>query len=210
MSVILQNIILGISLAAPIGPANVAVMKQGFSKGFFFGFITGLGVVTADLFYLLVIYFGISPFFKIPIIQTAIWILGAIILFLMGYRSIKEFFNKTDFNEEKPKEKNAFLEGFLINISNPMAIVWWTGVFGASLSESLNLSADKLKVLFSSMAIIVGLLIWVFTVALLTHWGKRFLNEKSMGYISLIAGLLLIIFGLKFGYNAVTFISNAK
>ncbi|MDO8495302.1 MAG: LysE family transporter [bacterium] len=201
MSVIFQNIILGISLAAPIGPANIAIIKKGLNAGFISGFILGIGVVTADIFYLLLIYFGLSRILNIPIIQSVTWIFGSIILLYLGYQSIKENFRRIDLEDQRSVEKNSFIDGFLINISNPMTIVWWIGVFGSALTESLNKSVDKFSALLHSMAIIVGLLAWVFTVALLTNWGKKFLNEKSMGYISLIAGAFLVAFGLKFGYN---------
>ena len=207
MSVILQNIILGISLAAPIGPANIAIIRKGLKKGFLAGSLTGIGVVAADTFYLLIIYFGLSPFFNIAVVQTAIWILGAGILLYMGYHSIKEYV-RIEPDHQETKERSSFVEGFLINVSNPMAIVWWTGVFGSALNESLNKSGDKTHALLNSMTIIIGLLAWVFSVALLTHWGKRFLNEKSMRYVSLAAGILLIIFGLKFSYNAILSITS--
>lgn len=209
-STILQNIILGISLAAPIGPANIAVIKKGLNKGFISGFLVGVGVVTADTFYLLLIYFGLSNFLNIPILQTVIWVLGSVVLLYMGYKSIKEYFVTTTLDELKPSQRNSFAEGFIINLSNPLAIVWWTGVFGSALAEALKKSAARFEVLLNSLTIVVGLLLWVFTVALLTHWGKKFLNEKSIKYISLIAGCLLLGFGLKFGYNAVLALANLK
>ncbi len=208
MPTLLQNIFLGISLAAPIGPANIAVIKKGFSKGFISAFLVGLGVITADTFYLILVYFGLSLFLNIPSIQTIIYILGAIILLYMGYGSIKEFFQEIKLDDQKSYKHNSFVEGFLINVSNPIAIVWWTGVFGATLTEALKTSSEKIQVLFNGATIVVGLLIWVFIIALLTHWGKRFLNEKSLKYISLVAGILLVSFGLKFGFSAIISITS--
>jgi hypothetical protein len=40
-------------------------------------------------------------------------------------------------------------------------------------------------------------------MSLLTHWGKRFLNERNAKYILVIAGLALILFGTRFAYNAI-------
>jgi threonine/homoserine/homoserine lactone efflux protein len=40
-------------------------------------------------------------------------------------------------------------------------------------------------------------------MSLLTHWGKRFLNERTARYILVIAGLALILFGIRFAYNAI-------
>ena len=56
MDLVLRNILLGISLAAPIGPSGVAVIQNGLRRAF----LTGLGVTLADATYLLVVFFGIS------------------------------------------------------------------------------------------------------------------------------------------------------
>ena len=60
MDLVLRNILLGISLAAPIGPSGVAVIQNGLRRGFRRAFLTGLGVTLADATYLLVVFFGIS------------------------------------------------------------------------------------------------------------------------------------------------------
>jgi len=45
---ILQHVILGITIAAPIGPASMAIIRNGLKDGFIGGFKTALGVVAAD------------------------------------------------------------------------------------------------------------------------------------------------------------------
>lgn len=200
---VIQNIILGISLAAPVGPVNVEVIKRGLKHGFFPAFLLSLGAASADTTYLLLIYFGLSNFINIPMVKTSIWIFGAIVLLYLGYQSIKEYFEKLDLEKSKVKtRRNSFAAGYMITISNPMTIVWWLGVFGAILSSTIQ-TVTKTTALLNSLTIIVGVVLWFFALSILLHWGKRFVNEKTMRCISIITGLILIGFGLYFGYNAV-------
>jgi len=101
-----------------------------------------------------------------------------------------------------PATRNPLLVGYLVNISNPIAIVWWLGVFGSLLGTAAN-GATKTSALLSSSTILIGILLWHSTVSLLTQWGKRILNEKTAKYIAGIAGLALVLFGLRFAYYAV-------
>ena len=65
---------------------------------------------------------------------------------------------------------------------------------------------SKVLVLILSSTILVGILIWHTTMAVLSSWGKRYLNERMVKYVLVVAGIALVIFGLKFAYNAVALI----
>jgi threonine/homoserine/homoserine lactone efflux protein len=90
----------------------------------------------------------------------------------------------------------------MITISNPMTIVWWLGVFGAILSSTIQ-TVTKTTALLNSLAIIIGVVLWFFALSILLHLGKSFVNERTMKYVSVIAGIILIGFELYFGYNVV-------
>jgi threonine/homoserine/homoserine lactone efflux protein len=200
---IIQNIILGLSFSAMIGPVSIEVIKRGLKNGFLPAFLLGLGATAADTTYLLLIYLGLSNFFNIPVVKTILWFFGALILLYLGYLSIKEYFDKIDLKKSNPKAgKNSFITGYLMTISNPMTIVLWLGVFGAIIASS-NQNLTKIVALLNTLTVIIGVLLWFFILSLLLHWGKRFINEKSINYISLIAGIVIIGFGLYFGYNAI-------
>jgi threonine/homoserine/homoserine lactone efflux protein len=81
-----------------------------------------------------------------------------------------------------------------------MTIVWWTGVFGALLASQTGTQAN-VSTFFSCLSILIGCFLWVFSLAALLHWGKKFINEKITGAISLIAGIFLIGFGVYFLYR---------
>ena len=203
MGEIVRNILLGISLAAPLGPSSVAVIQNGLQRGFLRAFLTGLGVTMADATYLLIVFFGISSFISIPVVKVLIWTLGASLLLYLGLQNIRGGARRLEL-EDKPltASRNPLLVGYLINISNPIAVVWWLGIFG-SLVSATSPGSTKIYSLLLSSTILVGILIWHTTMSLLTHWGKRFVNDKTANDISMVAGIALTLFGLRFAYLAI-------
>jgi len=203
MNDILHNILLGISIAAPIGPSSLAVIQNGLRRGFLRAFLTGLGVTMADATILLVIFFGLSGFVHLPLFKILIWTLGTFVLLYLGTQSIREALGKIDLETTRVSTTgNPLWVGYLVNISNPIAIVWWAGIFGSLLGASAG-NVAKLDALLNSATILVGILCWHTTTSILTHWGKRFLNERTARYILVIAGLALTLFGMRFAYNAI-------
>lgn len=197
-----RNILLGITLAAPIGPAGVTVIQSGLRSGFHRAFLTGLGITTADLTYMLVVYFGLAGFIEIPEVKIAIWSLGAVALVYLGVQSIREGGRQVDFEgAAPPANRPPFLVGFVVNISNPIAVVFWLGIFGSLISTPAG-QALGLSALAEGLAILAGILSWHTFMSGLTHWGKRFVNARSARVVSITAGIALVLFGLRFAYQA--------
>jgi len=201
---LLKNIVLGISLAAPIGPVSAAAIKNGFKGGFLPALTTGLGAASADTTILLLIYLGLARFIEIPAVQLVIWIGGSAILIYLGVTTMFEKPPSLD-AESGPKAPiaGAFASGYVIAISSPITIVWWLGVFGAILTDTVR-TATKLEALLSSLTIVLGVILWFVFLGGLLHAGKRFVNEKTFRAVSATAGVVIIGFGVYFAWRAVT------
>lgn len=195
----IKYLILWISLGAPIWPVNIEVIKTGLKYGFPSAFLLALWAVLADITYMLIIYYSwLSNFVMIQIIRNLILLFGAFVLFYLWYQWIKESFQILLIRTQKNNSnKNVFFIGYIIAISNPMTMVWWVGVYWAVLWSLTIKQADSL-ILLNSFIIIVGLILWFFMLSIMLHRGKRFINENSMKYISLISGISLIWFWLYF------------
>lgn len=203
MNDLLRNILLGLSLAAPIGPAGLAVIQNGLRHGFWRALITGLGVTLADTTYLLLVFFGLSGLIDKPPVKVVIWSLGALVLIYLGVQSIRESFRSVDLDRNVvPSARHPLLAGYLVNISNPIAIVWWLGVFGSLLGSSAG--GSRLNALLGSSSILIGILMWHISASFLSHWGKRLLGSKLVQIISGVAGLALVGFGLRFAWLAIS------
>lgn len=199
---ILQNLMLGLTLAVPIGPVSVAVIKKGLMHGFIPSFIMGMGAVCADMTYLLAVYLGLSNIFTLAPVTTATWFFGSSLLLYMGYKSVRDYSDGVVFTAPPENKQGPFAHGYLLTLLNPMTVIWWLGVFGPILGLSLQ-SDIQLFTLLNSFAIIAGIILWYLFLSLVLHWGRRFINEKSMGYATLAAGLVLFGFGIIFAYNGV-------
>lgn len=203
MNLILRNIVLGLSLAAPLGPSGIAVLQNGLREGFPRAFLTGLGVTMADATYLLLVFFGLSRFLEVPVVRVGVFAVGAVALIYFGFRSLSEARHSIDLGRDvAATARNPLLTGFIVNASNPIAAVWWLGVFGSLLSESAGATGtSRLAALLSSATILIGILMWHTTTSVLTHWGRRFVNERWARLVSLLAGIALLLFGVRFAYN---------
>jgi threonine/homoserine/homoserine lactone efflux protein len=201
---LLQNILLGLTLAAPIGPVNLEIIKRGLNSGFKQAFLTGAGAMSADATYLTLIFFGLTTFLNITFMKIFLGIVGSIILIYLGALSVKEFFRHSENKSKSPQQlfSNSYITGYVLAISSPMTIVWWTGVFGALFASQTN-TVTNISAFFSCLSILLGCFLWVFSLAAVLHFGKNFINKKTTGFISLIAGIFLIGFGFYFMYRTI-------
>jgi len=197
---LVQNILLGLTLAAPIGPVNVEIIKRGMNSGFRQAILTGVGAMSADATYLTLIFFGLTAFLNHPTMKIILGMAGSLILIYLGAASIREGFNSTAAetnHQTKRIFKNSYITGFMLAISSPMTIVWWTGIFGALVASQARPQTD-LSAFLSCLSILLGCFLWVFFLAALLHWGKKFINDRMTRVISLVAGIFLTGFGIYF------------
>jgi threonine/homoserine/homoserine lactone efflux protein len=208
MNVIFSYIFLGLSLAAPIGPVNAAQLDRGIKGGFFNAWLVGLGATIADLFYMLLVYLGLVNFLEIPFIKSFLWIFGFFVLVYTGIESLLGAGKITIQNQRaKVTYSRSFMSGFFMSLANPLTIMFWLGIYGSVLANAVAAYSTNQLILYSS-AIIIGLLIWDFTMACVASTFRRFLTNQLLITISVISGLSLIGFGLYFGYQAFKLLVN--
>jgi threonine/homoserine/homoserine lactone efflux protein len=201
---LLQNILLGLTLAAPIGPVNVEIIKRGLNSGFRQAFLTGAGAMCADATYLTLIFFGLTSFLNNTFITNFLGTAGSFILIYLSAMSVRDFFKKAAAADDRQRRifKYSFVAGFALAISSPMTIVWWTGVFGALMASQGRIQTS-LAAFLSCLSILLGCFLWVFFLAAALHWGKKIINEQLTRLVSLIAGLFLTGFGIYFIFSDV-------
>lgn len=200
----IQQVVLGISLAAPVGPVNLEMIKQGVEKGFWHAWLVGLGGMTADIVFMVLIYSGLSPIFMYTYIQLSMYCIGFFLLFYLGFTSIKQGILKPEVEYKKEEVggvRQSYLTGFLIALSNPLNLIFWFGVYGSTLSSLLT-KVSKQEAILYSFCIISGIILWNLNIAFSIHFGRRLLQPKIISFITAAAGLTLIGYSIHFAYKA--------
>ncbi|OIK10278.1 amino acid transporter [Bacillus sp. MUM 116] len=202
MNIFLSYILLGLSLAAPIGPINAAQIDRGIRSGFLHAWLIGVGAVVADGVYMLIVYIGVVQFLETPIVKTFLWLFGCFVLIYTGIESIlKAGTLNLEYTRNKEPLIKSFFAGFLMSISNPLTILFWLGIYGSVLAKTAATSNNTELIIYSA-AIFIGLLVWDITMAGVSSSFRSFLTSRLLVMISLFSGLSLIVFGLYFGIQA--------
>jgi threonine/homoserine/homoserine lactone efflux protein len=201
IGILLSYIVLGITLAAPIGPVNSARLDKGIKNGFWHAWIVGVGSMIADGIFMLLVYLGMVQFLDIPFVQVFLWLFGGFVLLYTGIESIVGA-QKIEFSYSRKKESllKSFLTGFIMSITSPLSILFWLGIYGSVLAKTAEMNGTSMLLVYSSM-IFVGLTLWDLFVAGLTTGFRKYLNEASLKTISVLSGLSLVGFGVYFGFH---------
>jgi L-lysine exporter family protein LysE/ArgO len=201
LGIFLSYIFLGLSLAAPIGPINAAQINQGIKNGFFHSWLIGLGSIVADLCFILGVFFGVVHFLEIPLMKTFLWLFGSFVLFYTAFENLGSSTQITEPVRNKDSLSKTFMSGFLLSITNPLSILFWLGIYGSVLANTIN-RYDYLHLVMYGGAIILGLMIWDITMATLSSSFGKVLNDQVLKIISILSSLSLIGFAIYFGYQA--------
>ncbi len=90
LAFIVKKLILGMTLAAPIGPVSVEMIKRGLSHGFLSAFSVRLGGAFGNSLCLLAAYYGLSYLVAYPHIFNILGVIGSLLLIYMGYSTLQK------------------------------------------------------------------------------------------------------------------------
>ncbi|NBI29596.1 LysE family translocator [Chengkuizengella marina] len=204
---LIKHIILGLSIAAPIGPINIEILRRGLSQGFWPSLFVGAGGMTADCALMFFMYQGLARLLTLDGVQLTFIIFGAVVLMHTGLQSLikqKESIMTNEWHSINSSTglMNSFLTGVFIAAFNPLNILFWLGIYGSVLSETFN-DDNKIKAFFISSAVFIGIGLWNLNLALIVHFGRKSLNPSTLKRISLVASLIILGFGLHLSYQAI-------
>ncbi len=195
MSFFLRGLIIGFSIAAPVGPIGILCIRRTLAEGRMPGFVSGLGAATADALYGCVAGFGLT-FISSLLINQQGWfrIVGGAFLCYLGLRA---FFSKpTDqLTSEKGKGLGgAYASTFFLTLTNPITILAFAAIF-AGLGVA-NENRDYVSAVVLVMGVFLGsTLWWVILSSGVGLFRKRF-NLQALQWVNRFSGLILMGFGL--------------
>lgn len=184
---------IGLTHAIPPGPITFEVIKRGVSEGLLSALKVDLGAVAADAIFFVLIAIGLSQLLESSTGRIAMWLCGCALLVFLGLRGIYKLLRKNGaVNDDKEQGASPAAAGFLICITSPFAIVWWTGVFAGTMAVHLGNDVASLLAMFAGIAI--ACLGWYALIGMISAAGKKVFRPSWMSGLSLICSLMMLGF----------------
>lgn len=187
----LKSVLVGICLAAPIGPVVITVMQKSLSYGRKTGFKAAMGCAVMDTVYATLSFIALA-FIKgfldqhkllIAIVGGCVIIALGIIMFLSDpYKNVRS---------DKETGNRAFWQVALIILTNPGSIL-----YDFTVCTFFGLQAKDWKLLLLAVGVFLGelafwtLFTWIFGRV------RRSLSKETLVKLSKASGLVLLICGI--------------
>jgi len=189
------GILIGFSVAAPVGPIALLIMRRSLNEGRLAGFVSGLGAATADLLCGLVAAFGVSALtVLIATHHQSLQLVGGVVMLGLGWNAFRA---KDPMSANRPlHERNLFLAylfTFLLTMSNPLTLFGMIAVVAAFGGGGPAYTHVETAVL--GLGIFLGSASWWLLLTNLAGWLGRKLGNHTLHVINMIAGALILAFG---------------
>lgn len=192
-------VLLGFGLAFMVGPVFFTLIETSITKGVRAAITFDIGVVLADIMFILISYFG-----SVTILQTIqddprIFMFGGIVLMSYGFYTI--FYQKTKKivtdKELVVVESNNYLglffKGFFLNSINFGVLAFWLAIV---IAVSSNFQMDSKRILNYFAIVIFVFLLTDFVKILAAKQLKAKLTPLVLRKIRYALGIFFIVFGI--------------
>ena len=191
----LKGLVIGFSIAAPVGPIGILCIQRTMAKGRIAGLATGMGAATADAIYGCIAGFGLS-FISQFLVDQQMWLKlgGGLFLGYLGLRTILSRPKENSIEAGSAGLVSDYLTTFFLTLTNPMTILSFTAVFaGLGLATGAGNYAAALTLV---TGVFLGSAGWwlLLTSGVGLFWSKP--GPTFRIWINRISGTVLIVFAV--------------
>lgn len=195
LSPFLQGIIIGLTLAVPVGPISLLCIRHSITGGRLHGIVSGIGVATADSLYAAVAVLGLTAVSGFIVSQQIIFrAIAGLVLIAVGIKVFISVPPDPGVNTGHGSYSRDYLSMLALALANPLTILFFLVVlpgFGIVLGgTSLSSSAEFILGIFSGSATW-----WIILCGTIGSVRSR-LTSRNLQMINRISGILIVCFGI--------------
>lgn len=193
----LRGFVIGLAIAAPVGPIGVLCMRRTLVSGRLAGFVTGLGAAAADATYGALGAFGTVLAAALVARQDWIATIGGLFLIWLGVSGMRRPPAEV---EAAPPTGAKHLAGFfgstfLLTLANPATILSFAAIF-AGLGLGAGGGGSAAAALRLVGGVFLGSAAWWLFLSIAVGLVRHRLGRGALVWINRLSGLVLLGFGV--------------
>jgi threonine/homoserine/homoserine lactone efflux protein len=196
LAIFLRGLIIGLSIAAPVGPIGVLCIRRTLSDGRAVGFASGLGAATADAVYGAVAAFGLSLVTN-ALVEQRLWLQagGGVFLCYLGGRTWMAVPRAAS---GAPADGRglaaAWASTFALTLTNPTTIISFAAIFaGLGLGRSVG-GYGPASVMV--LGVFLGSALWWLILSVGVGLFRSSLTPHRLRWVNRGSGAIIAAFGI--------------
>lgn len=189
-----KSLILGLAIAAPLGPIGALCINRTLERGFWAGVAGGLGTALADAAYAAFAAAGFAVFAgALAAVATPLGLLGGLFMIWLGWRSLSAEPAVAAAPVGARDLVHTTAATFLLTIANPMTVISFAAIFaGLGLAQAGEGTGAAIVV----AGVFLGSLGWWFVLSGGVALARTRLPDAFVTWVARISGGVIIAFGL--------------
>jgi len=196
LATFLRGLIIGLSIAAPVGPIGVLCIRRTLADGRAIGFASGLGAATADAVYGAVAAFGLSLVTN-ALVEQRVWLQAGGGVFLC-YLGVRTWMAVPRVASGGPADGRglaaAWASTFALTLTNPTTIISFAAIFaGLGLGRRVGgYGAAPVMVL----GVFLGSALWWLILSVGVGLFRSALTPDRLRWVNRCSGIIIAAFGI--------------
>jgi threonine/homoserine/homoserine lactone efflux protein len=197
----LRGLVIGFSIAAPVGPIGLLCIRRTLAHGRVVGFVSGLGAATADAAYGAIAGFGLTALSGFLVRwQTPMRLIGGAFLCYLGLRTfLARPASSAAQREGRGGLAAAYLSTLGLTLTNPSTILSFVAIFaglGLGTSGAAAGSEDYAGAAVLVGGVFLGSGLWWLILSGITSALRGRISPAGMRWVNRLSGAILTAFGL--------------
>lgn len=195
LDIFVRGVILGFSIAAPVGPIGVLCIRRTLTDGRRYAVVSGLGAATADALYGGIAGFGLTIVSSL-LLSHHLWLrsIGGAYLCCLGLKTFLSTPSERTAMNSPASLISAYTSTFFLTITNPMTILSFLAIFAGFGLASTPGSSSTASILV--LGVFIGSALWWLLLSGGVGLLRSRLNLRSLWWINKLSGAIILGFGL--------------
>jgi threonine/homoserine/homoserine lactone efflux protein len=199
LDLFLRGLAIGFAIAFALGPIGLLVIRRTVDRGWTYGFLSGVGVATADAMYGAIAAFGLTAVSEILVgIDRPLGIVGGAVLVVLAIRSLRSVLRSTGEATARAEGRTlasplaAWASMVALTATNPATILSFAALF-ASIGAGTGGPAGAMSVV---LGVFTGSVAWWALLTGVVAGLRARLTPRVVRWLNIVSAVVIGGFGV--------------